>query len=314
MSILYPLFLLAVLPVQDDISQSISDSFEVRMITIEVVVTDREGNRVSGLNRDEFKLLVDGTQVDPSFFQEIREQEPVSATGEPNSAPPNYFLVFVDDYYTQHLYRKPMFKRLFTDLENLGPKDKMAVVRYMGKELEPLIGWTSNKEALRETLLRVRKMKTGQMQREMRVRMSGRHGTSGTKYQQLSKTVSSISQAMRGFYIPGVRQNLIMISSGWPVRPSYQEDNDRFLVSSYGGVNSLRPITDTANLLGYTIYPMQLQLLGQGGNISSQRPTGSGAGSHYYSRFAISLDSLSFLADEVFSRNFHIVKKQFRRI
>ncbi len=297
MCYLLPFLLLAVQPAQDDITQSFSESFEVRLITIEVVVTDPKGQPVANLKRDDFQVLVDGSEVTTRYFEEIRRSS-INESGEknPGTETGNYFLVFIDDYFTEHLFRKPMIKRLLADLDAMEPADRMAVVRYRGRELEPLIGWTDDREALRTIIKGVVKMPTGQMQRELSLEMS-RRSSGFTRSEQIEKVTSAIAVAMRGFYLPGERQNLVLVSSGWPIRPVFNQEADFFAVSNYRGVGMLRPITDTANLLGYTIYPLQLQLPRSAPAASASRPSAFPR-STYDSRLWVSLESLSFLADE----------------
>ena len=44
---------------------------DVRVVNVEVVVTDRKGNRVQGLHPDDFSLLVDGEETSIDYFSEI---------------------------------------------------------------------------------------------------------------------------------------------------------------------------------------------------------------------------------------------------
>ncbi|MYJ24076.1 MAG: hypothetical protein F4080_00670 [Holophagales bacterium] len=45
---------------QEDLPAVFSEVIDVRVVNIEVVVTDRDGNRVHGLTASDFELLVDG--------------------------------------------------------------------------------------------------------------------------------------------------------------------------------------------------------------------------------------------------------------
>ncbi len=68
-----------------------SGSVEVRVVNVDVVVLDRDGNPVTGLGRDDFELLEDGKPVGISNF--LAYQEPGSTTsfaapGEASSAAP----------------------------------------------------------------------------------------------------------------------------------------------------------------------------------------------------------------------------------
>ena len=68
-------------------SAQLVESIEVRVTNVDVVVTDRNGNRVAGLSKDDFTLIEDGKIQPITNFYEVRDAEakPVmtadSATG-----------------------------------------------------------------------------------------------------------------------------------------------------------------------------------------------------------------------------------------
>ena len=45
---------------------------DVRVVNLEVVVTDRSGNRVTGLGPEDFELFVDRRAQDIQYFSEVR--------------------------------------------------------------------------------------------------------------------------------------------------------------------------------------------------------------------------------------------------
>src|SRR5687768_3898296 len=45
-----------------------SEEIEVRVIDVDVVVTDRKGNRLKNLTREDFELYEDGKRVDIAYF------------------------------------------------------------------------------------------------------------------------------------------------------------------------------------------------------------------------------------------------------
>ncbi|MCY3971427.1 MAG: hypothetical protein OXG74_15955, partial [Acidobacteria bacterium] len=48
-----------------------ADVIDVRVVNVEVVVTDRKGNRIRGLEASDFELRVDGEPVPIEYFTEI---------------------------------------------------------------------------------------------------------------------------------------------------------------------------------------------------------------------------------------------------
>ena len=49
------------------------ESIDVRVVNVEAVVTDRDGNRVTGLKPGDFRLRVDGKEVPVEYFSEVHD-------------------------------------------------------------------------------------------------------------------------------------------------------------------------------------------------------------------------------------------------
>ena len=85
------------------------ESIDVRVVNVEAVVTDRKGERVSGLTAGDFRLLVDGVEVPVDYFTEVADgvARPASQAGEgsvpaplaPTAAGPvgRSYLFFIDE-------------------------------------------------------------------------------------------------------------------------------------------------------------------------------------------------------------------------
>src|ERR1044072_8299073 len=63
------------------------EEIDVRVVNLEVVVTDRKGERVSGLSAADFTLSVDGKPVPVEYFSEIREGRLQATADAPAGAP-----------------------------------------------------------------------------------------------------------------------------------------------------------------------------------------------------------------------------------
>src|SRR6187551_1641212 len=48
------------------------EQIDVRVVNVEVVVTDKQGNRVTGLGPGDFRLRVDGKEAPIQYFTEVR--------------------------------------------------------------------------------------------------------------------------------------------------------------------------------------------------------------------------------------------------
>ena len=93
------------------------EEIDVRVVNVEAVVEDGDGNRVNGLTADDFLIFVDGLEVDIDYFTEILENRAVEsgagrappAIGDGESVPTNY-LLFIDDDHTLASSRRPVLR------------------------------------------------------------------------------------------------------------------------------------------------------------------------------------------------------------
>ncbi len=174
---LVALLLAAVLPAaaqQDDMPAVFSEVIDVRVVNIEVVVTDRDGERVHGLDASDFELLVDGERMPISYFTEIAESMAQGSAGgavagvpnlDPNTPVGTNFLVFIDDLFSIQRDRNRVLDRLEEDLWLLHPADRVAAVAFDGKTIETLTAWTDSQDRFAEALDRARGRETYGLQR-----------------------------------------------------------------------------------------------------------------------------------------------------
>ena len=152
---------------QDDLPAVFSEVIDVRVVNIEVVVTDRDGNRVHGLKASDFELLVDGEPTPIDYFTEIEEGRALAAAdgdavaGVPNLEPEapvgTSFLLFIDDFFTIKRDRDRVIDRLEEDLTQLGPADRVAAVSFDGKSVDMLTTWTNSPSQLSDALREARR-------------------------------------------------------------------------------------------------------------------------------------------------------------
>ena len=265
------------------------ETIDVRVINVEVVVTDKDGNPVLGLQPEDFRLEVDGEEIPIDYFSEIRggvaveveeEEAPTAPGGLPDISPgepvPTSYLVFIDDYFSIVRDRNQVLDRLMDQLPLLGPKDRMAVVAFDGRKVEMLSSWSQSAQDLRRTLgdARVRKAyglnRFGELRffetvddlsdafrRPFELTFQERQYAQELS-QQVRRVVLAASSTLRGFASPPGRKVMILLSGGWPFSPSEYAANDPGLAildpTVPRGEELYEPLTRTANLLGYTIY------------------------------------------------------------
>lgn len=282
-----------------------SEVLDVRVVNLEVVVTDKDGVPVRGLGPAAFKVEVNGEEVDVEYFSEVRsgvaaprKDDPASrAIADlpaivPGSPVETSYLVFIDEFFAFERDRDVVVRALIEDLPLLGPNDRMAIVAFNGDDLEMLSTWSQSVPSLERTLEKALERPTYGLNRlaeqrqfdfdEVLQRLAGFQDnviiteseflrtdlTPEERFylQRLSDNVQrSITAAMstlRSFAMPPGRKVMLLFSGGWPYYPAVflGERISPVILSTdvEQGSAIFRPLSDTANLLGYTLYPVDV--------------------------------------------------------
>ncbi len=118
-----------------------TEIIEVRVIELEVFVTDKDGNAVKGLTRDDFELVVDGQETTVSNFYAVDGGE-VTLGGEapavePEVAPPLpkkqplHLVIYIDNFNIHPFNRKKVLSALKNFLRvELEEGDRVMMVTY----------------------------------------------------------------------------------------------------------------------------------------------------------------------------------------
>lgn len=138
-------------------SAAYAESIEVRVINLEAVVSDKDGQRISGLGREDFKLLVDGEEVPIKYFTEIRNGRVIESGKtvpelEGAASVGTSFLVFVDDFFPLHHDKQRVLRAVAEQARNMRPGDRVAVVAWEGRNLEMLSDWTSSPQEVAKAI------------------------------------------------------------------------------------------------------------------------------------------------------------------
>ncbi|MEO1088068.1 MAG: VWA domain-containing protein, partial [Acidobacteriota bacterium] len=128
--------------------QSFGERVDVRVVNVEVFVTDRKGNRISGLTQDDFELRVDGEPMPISnFYAEeggrVRETvRPLERRSDTEFTPIEqvavsserraHVVVLIDHTRIRPANRKRAFEALRQAISTLGDEDLIAVVGIEG--------------------------------------------------------------------------------------------------------------------------------------------------------------------------------------
>ncbi len=281
---------------------------DVRVVNLEVVVTEN-GRRVTGLSPEDFVLTVDGQEVAIEYFTEVSggtavvSPEEGSGATVPALAPgvpvSTSYLVFIDEYFSLPNDRNRALKRLIDQLSFLSPEDRMAVVAFNGKKVEMLSSWSQSTTELERVFRQALDRKTFGLQREAEQRLfestrvvreeilddTGRTLANELAIDervraeeitsQVNRAVLAATSALRSFANPPGRKVMLLFSGGWPYNPGQWllDDSSRY-VYTYNldsGDEIYRPLSETANRLSYTIYPVDVPGLDANNSFAAER-------------------------------------------
>ncbi len=154
----------------------VTDELDVRVVNLEVVVTDSSGKRVRGLVADDFELRVDGRGVPIRFFTEVaggrvRATDPPPAPSRaeaplaPGSTLGAWYLVYIDNVFSLAPHRNAVLRSLALEARDLRPADRMAIVTFDGARLELVADWTHDVQLLADALAQAQVAETGGLHR-----------------------------------------------------------------------------------------------------------------------------------------------------
>ena len=295
---------------QEPLPEVFSEVIDVRVVNVEVVVTDGAGNRVQGLRPSDFELLVDGEPTPIAYFTEIEDGLARDGTAgdlagvpslDPNAPVGTNFLVFIDDLFSFEHDRNRVLDRLREDLGEFGPADRVAAVAYDGQTAEILTPWTNSADQFEDALDRARSRPSGGLQQlsarkqvtqdrqVLADHQAGRDqsGLLGSAPQvtsgfsettlrmdvaykeslgnQLESSVLAAMATMRRFANQPGRKVMLLLAGGWPrsveifARERLPDGGslpvDRRVMSEH---ELYGPLVSTANLIGFSLYPVDL--------------------------------------------------------
>jgi len=148
---------------------------EVVVTNVNVVVTDKEGKRITGLKPENFDIFEDGMRQNLTNFFEVKGMEvyaPLSEKKEEKPPPPaqplpaksprftNKIIFYFDNWQLHPMNRNWSIKRLESFIKNnfeIGNGGNEGMVICLGKKLEVIQGFTTNQWRLLDALEEVKK-------------------------------------------------------------------------------------------------------------------------------------------------------------
>ena len=236
-----------------------SDVIDVRVVNIEVVVTDRQGSRIRGLQASDFELHVDGGPVPLDYFTEIDGGRASSApdgsiADVPSVTPDRHvgtsFLVFIDELSAIRRHRDRVLDGLRTDLARLGPADRVAIVVYSGYNVTRVTDWTGSRNEIENALREVKERNALGLRRPLGL---------GTPRDRIQRAVMAATAAVRSFAAAPGRKVMLILAEGWRAPGDLQgRDWPTTWLPDLSVDHLYGPLVHSANLVGYTLYPVDL--------------------------------------------------------
>ncbi len=228
-----------------------SEVIDVRAVNVEVVVTDRRGNRIRGLEASDFELRVDRKPVPINYFVEIDDGYARSSIDDGIQAAASLatdeqvgtnHLIFIDDLQALRHHRNRVLRALERDLGLLSPVDRVAVVAFDGSSVSILLDWTNSGSRIIEALGKARGREAYGRPKQFDL---------GTRPDHIRRTVMAAATTIRSLADAPGRKVMLLLTQDW------SRTND-FRANRASMENLYSPLVHTANRVGYSLYPIDL--------------------------------------------------------
>ena len=238
-----------------------SDVIDVRVVNVEVVVTDKKGNRIRGLQASDFELIVDRRPVRIDYFTEIDDGRALAPSDKGVDNVPSLtadepvgtnYLIFIDDLFAIKQRRNRVLTRLERDLVQLEPPDRVAVVANDGRELTLITDWTGSPDQIDDALRQARR-------RKARGHLYA-FGMGADRGDKTRRSVMAAAGAMRSFANAPGRKVMLLLIEGWATVSDSWNFESAYAAASAGATldRLYAPLVNAANLVGYSLYPIDL--------------------------------------------------------
>ena len=235
----------------DPLAGAFTEAVRVEVVNVEVFVTDKRGEPVTGLGREDFELLVDGEPMEISNFyvgqrpsrSRPRAAPPPAPTAEAAAPPVSepelsedqrlLLVIYVDNANLRPLTRNKAFRylRLFM-LREFGPEDRFMVVSY-DRSLRERQALTNDPQAVISSLIEMEELNGYRLQADLErrdilsdifeARGPADVGSSATAYaesafNELNRSIDALKKLVDSLAgLPG-RKAVLYVSDGIAMR------------------------------------------------------------------------------------------------
>jgi VWFA-related protein len=238
-------------PQQQEPQDLFIDTVNVSVVNVDVYVTDKKGNRVTGLTRSDFELYEDGKPVAITNFYAVEAGQAVAgAEPEPAAAPPVpaavaagerprvpedqrlRLVVYIDNFNIHPFNRNRVMRELRVFLnDKLGRDDQVMLVTY-DRSLKVRRNFTSDPDLIAAALLELEKVTGSAVQQDSERKDALRNieesgsanealmyarAYADSVYNDLSFSIDALKQIVNALAgVPG-RKAVLYVSDGLPM-------------------------------------------------------------------------------------------------
>ena len=228
-------------PVREDIV--LRESIDVRLISLDAVVTDSSDRPVTGLTRDDFQLKVEGEPVE---ILSVAAGEDLRTTVSGRLT----ILLFIDERHLQRKHRDAVLAEIAAALDaEIEANPTWVAAAAFGDRLEPLLSPTRDREAVQRTIeaamdrdIPLTTLRSQQRSASLAMRETLRlMAAKGSRYRLGEASLASVESSLRSFgqalqqdtlqtvsavrslvealaFVPG-RKAILFVSDGLPRHP-----------------------------------------------------------------------------------------------
>ncbi len=228
----------------------LASSIDVRVVNVDVTVTDGSGKPVTNLAKEDFEVLEDGQpQAITNFSLNQRKVAVSGSSGEPSPAPRRKVIVVIDNNYIDSRQRSLTLDTLDRFVEERFDDNSEWSIATIGQSLDVIQPLTSNRAKIREAVAKARKsgtvsLRTDELDREIlsdpfrraakggynyeeTVRFQARDRTSRNE-RSLANTAKGLTEAARSYSGVDGKKIFVLLTGGMEMNTSFAAyDNGR---------------------------------------------------------------------------------------
>ncbi len=295
----------AALPAQQKTEPAFKESVEVRVMDVDVVVTDSKGQPARDLKKEDFRVRIEGKEMPVDYFTRVEEgtiHAPDLATASPDRVlaeyqkggeayVPRHFLIYLDSGHLSPGLRNRALERLRDFVTRFGPSDSARIVLF-DRNPKVVVEWTTSKEQLLAGLSQMEKsVGMSRLMTEMQTlrdidstnrrgnRASAARSYAEQERQEVQRLLKDLDvQVSTLVPLPG-KKSILFVTGGFDFQPGYAMAAYALGTVSLGAVDmrtmatEVDAVTRRANALDVTIDSIDARgLLGEGTTASNDDP------------------------------------------